>query len=301
MDVKLRPPCIEDVDAIADMSARFSSEYLESPAELRTWFDQPGWDAERNARVAEIDGAVVGYGDVSDAARDGLFVYLDARSDPTHREAVEPVLLDFVVGRGMDLCAGGGALKIWAPKEADGLRALIEGRGFDFDHYSFRMGADLAEAPPQPEWPEGISLRTFRPDVDTEAVYEAHQTAFEEEPDSFRDPLDEWKHWSFREPFDPELWFLAHEGDSLAGISLCRPYRGWDERTGWVQILGVLKPWRRRGLGRALLLHSFGELRAKGRARVGLGVDGMNEGALSLYRGAGMQIERTSAWYRRNA
>ena len=67
---------------------------------------------------------------------------------------------------------------------------------------------------------------------------------------------------------------------------------------GWVQGLAVRRPWRRRGLGLALLLHSFRELRARGREHVGLGVDGENTtGAVRLYERAGMHVARRSDTY----
>jgi GNAT superfamily N-acetyltransferase len=54
--------------------------------------------------------------------------------------------------------------------------------------------------------------------------------------------------------------------------------------------LGVRRPWRKRGLGLALLYHAFGELRRRGCARVGLGVDGQSlTGATRLYEKAGMR------------
>ena len=69
---------------------------------------------------------------------------------------------------------------------------------------------------------------------------------------------------------------------------------------GWVDTLAVRRPWRRRGLGLALLLHSFRELRARGRERVGLGVDGENTtGAVRLYERAGMHVARRSDTYER--
>ncbi len=125
-------------------------------------------------------------------------------------------------------------------------------------------------------------------------MYDAHQEAFSEEPDFEKDPFDEWVHWSYREPFDPELWFVATDGDEIAGIALCRGERGGDFNVGWVNILGVRKPWRRRGLGKALLEHAFREFRARGKTHAGLGVDGRNEEALALYGRAGMEVERSS-------
>ena len=60
---------------------------------------------------------------------------------------------------------------------------------------------------------------------------------------------------------------------------------------GWVSTLGVRRPWRKKGLGLALLLHSFGEFYRRGKKKVGLGVDsGSLTGALNLYKKAGMSV-----------
>jgi ribosomal protein S18 acetylase RimI-like enzyme len=55
--------------------------------------------------------------------------------------------------------------------------------------------------------------------------------------------------------------------------------------------LGVLRPWRRRGLGRALLLQAFAAFRERGLGRAGLGVDAESlTGAHRLYESAGMRV-----------
>jgi len=93
--------------------------------------------------------------------------------------------------------------------------------------------------------------------------------------------------------FDPTLWFLAMDGDEIAGISLCRPYAYDDPDMGFVNVLAVRRPWRKRGLGLALLRHSFNEFYRRGKRKVGLGVDAENlTGALRLYEKAGMHVHR---------
>jgi ribosomal protein S18 acetylase RimI-like enzyme len=58
-----------------------------------------------------------------------------------------------------------------------------------------------------------------------------------------------------------------------------------------VNALGVRRPWRKHGLGLALLTHSFGEFFRRGEQIVGLGVDAENQtGATRLYQRAGMQV-----------
>ena len=54
--------------------------------------------------------------------------------------------------------------------------------------------------------------------------------------------------------------------------------------------LAVRRQWRRRGLGRLLLLTTFNALRERGCGTVSLGVDADNEsGAVGLYEGLGMR------------
>ncbi|MGH7357814.1 MAG: GNAT family N-acetyltransferase, partial [Candidatus Rokuibacteriota bacterium] len=88
-----------------------------------------------------------------------------------------------------------------------------------------------------------------------------------------------------------ELWFLLEEGDELAGICLCGPHAAGESDFGWVVVLAVRRPWRRRGLGLTLLRHAFRELRRRGMTRAGLDVDAENlTGAVRLYEGAGMRV-----------
>jgi ribosomal protein S18 acetylase RimI-like enzyme len=87
--------------------------------------------------------------------------------------------------------------------------------------------------------------------------------------------------------FDPSLWIIAWDGNQIAGYSLCRFRMG----IGWVGSLGVRRPWRKHGLGMALLLQSFHEFHQRGMNTIGLGVDASNPtGATRLYQKAGMNI-----------
>ena len=60
-----------------------------------------------------------------------------------------------------------------------------------------------------------------------------------------------------------------------------------------MNILGVRGPWRKRGIGLALLRHAFGEFYRRGKRKAGLGVDAENlTGALRLYKNAGMHVHQ---------
>ena len=299
--MNLRAPTLDDAPELAALFREFAHAYgsdHESQTEIEGWFTNPGLDLGRDARVALAGDEIVGYVDAGAAdGPQGIAVYIDLRFHPEHPETIGS-LFDFAEPRAQEMVKPGGKVRTWTKEAATALTAQIEQRGFTFENYSFRMGMSLDRDLEEPEWPENIGLRPFDRG-DTALVYEVIQEALDDEPDHVRDPYDEWVHWAFHEPFDPELWFPAFDGGELAGISLCRPERGEDPDCGWVQVLGVRRRWRRRGLGRALLLHSLGELRARGKTRAGLRVHAENAGAVQLYERVGMSVLRTSLWYGR--
>lgn len=299
MSVELRPPAREDAAAISAALNEFNVPAgfdLDSPEEVAVWLEFPSFDLERDVRVALVDGEIAGYSEAYDPGGDGRFVFADVRAaTPDARVA----LLGFVEEHARELAAPGGKIRLWTTEQAEAWTTFLESRGYELHHYSLRMAADLEAEPPEPDWPEGISVRTHDGEDDDRAAYELEQETFADQADDVvTEPFDDWRHWMLREPFDPGLWFFANDGDQLAGISLCRCEHGGDESFGWVSVLGVRRPWRRRGLGSALLLHSFRELRARGKKRVGLGVRADNAtGAARLYERVGMSVQRRIVWY----
>jgi ribosomal protein S18 acetylase RimI-like enzyme len=180
---------------------------------------------------------------------------------------------------------------------------LLEELGWSVIRYSWLMMIDLDRPPPEPVWPAGIVVRTYQERPDLRAVCRANDEAFQDHWGHVERPEEEMlQRWQYRmanDPhFDPTLWFLAMEGEEIAGVSLCRPVFVTDEETGFVDSLGVRRPWRRLGLGLALLCHSFGQFHRRGKKRVGLGVDaGSLTGATRLYEKAGMRAVQQMAIY----
>jgi ribosomal protein S18 acetylase RimI-like enzyme len=118
--------------------------------------------------------------------------------------------------------------------------------------------------------------------------------------DPFDETFEEWAHWHVGRPsYDPSLWCLAFAGDELAGFSVCAQDSS-DPSAGHVAILGVRRPWRRQGLGHALLLRAFAEFRRVGYTRGTLGVDASSRtGATRLYERAGMRVYRDTVFLER--
>jgi ribosomal protein S18 acetylase RimI-like enzyme len=146
-----------------------------------------------------------------------------------------------------------------------------------------RMEIRLDAATPPPEWPPGVAVRSADVEADTPGVHELLELAFRGSAEPER-PYAEWLAWWITDAeFDPSAWFLAEEGRELAGIALC-----WS--SGFLKDLAVHPAHRRRGIGRALLLHVFREFRARGAATVSLKVDAANLGAVRVYEAAGMRV-----------
>jgi mycothiol synthase len=293
---ELRAPTLDDVPALAEFFAGLTGNYgvrLRTEAEVRDDLRRVREKVGENYRIAFDGDGIAGYVELWSPEEPHDRVFLAPRTLPRERR-LYGLLLDWAERRASEMAHRARAQ---VPVEADDgeLRAELEKRGYELVRWFFEMEIDLTEEPPQPAWPDGIAVRTFEPG-DARAVYEADLEAFEDHWEPVHVGFDEWcdyflSSWNF----DPSLWFLAEEDGELAGVSMCARRGG---ETGYVSVLAVRRPWRRRGLGTALLLHSFRELRRHGCPQAALSVDGDNmTGAVRMYERAGMHVARRAAMY----
>jgi mycothiol synthase len=167
-------------------------------------------------------------------------------------------------------------------------RTLFEELGFREARRYYHMRIVFDRPPEVAALPEGIELAGFRRE-DARAFHAAVGEAFQEEWGFVPLPFEEWVRTRIDAPdTDLSLWFVARDGDEIAGFARCDPKK---EGGGWIGMLGVRRPWRKRGLGLALLQHAFAEFHRRGEPHVGLGVDADNPtGATRLYEKAGMEV-----------
>jgi len=270
---------------------------------IRTEWVSPGFDPLDDIHlVFAPNGEMVGYIEVWTIAKPPVHPWIWGRVHPNYQGmGIGTWMFQWAEERSMRALKNVPEDLRFAPRvgiysKADKSKRLFEDMGYGYIRSSYRMRIDLDKPAPEPAWPEGITLRTYNPDTDAEAVYRADTESFRdhfgfvEEP--FEEGLQRFKHFMTEyEGFDPTLWFLAMDGDEIAGISLCRPQSYDDADLGFVNILGVRRRWRKQGIGLALLRHSFNELYRRGKRKVGLGVDAENlTGALRLYEKAGMYV-----------
>ncbi len=302
-ELTLRAPVPADAAEIADVlnvHAASTGRPADETAEgVARWFALEDLDPANDMFLAVEDGRIVGYADVSAPGDDAGVVYVDLRALPGRPRVIER-LLGEVERRAREL---GEARR--SPSGA-GQRGVTRSTG------RCSRGAASASSGARSRWRStsrsparspsgrpGSRHGRFEPGEER-AVYDAYVEAFADHwgfvPESFAD----WRTWNLGASDDTSLWRLVEDDGEIAALCVSRPSRGEDEALGWVSILAVRRPWRRRGLARALLLESFGLFRSIGRRRVGLGVDAENTtGALALYEGVGMRVtSRSDTWER---
>lgn len=301
-ELAIRAPTRRDAARIAELlnvhAAALSRPVDESAERVARWFELEELDPSRDMFLALEDGRLVGYADVSVAGAGHEIIDVDLRVPPGREHVVERLVAE-VERRAHELGEVGWRVRVPATEGDDDCRAALSQRGFQVVRSSFTMEIDLETPAGEPVWPGGLASRPFRPGEER-VVYDTYVEAFADHwgfaPESFAD----WCTWNLGPNQDTSLWRLVEDGPEIAALCLSVPARGDDRTLGWVAVLGVRRPWRRRGLARALLLESFGLFHSIGRRRVALGVDSENTtGALALYQGVDMLVtSRSDTWER---
>ena len=182
------------------------------------------------------------------------------------------------------------------PAASEHMAQQLQAYGYALARHFWEMVIELDQPIPEPRLPEGLVIRPYDTASDLVLLIEAREEAFHDHWGHVEQPLEtlveRWNHWRTEPAFAPDMWFVAMDGDEIAGFSICDAYRDYDPRMGWLGILGVRPRWRRQGLGEALLYHTFRDFQQRGQARVALGVDASSiTGATRLYERAGMQVK----------
>ncbi len=297
----IRAPQLDDVAEVAALvnarSLALTGTEMMSVSDILLYWNEPERDiTDEDWLVIAPDGRIAAFMELYEFPPFTLFEFDHHVHPDFDGIGIEPVLFDIIEHRArreVHQAPDGErvVLHTFASSLATEAHRHLESHGFVHIRDGIQMLIDL-DTPAPANWPDGITVRTFVRDQDERAVWETAEAAWQDHWGYAPMPLEEFLYFRIEsnENFDPGLWHLAMDGDQIAGIALCNPERAGFDNTGWVSLLAVLREYRGRGIGQALLQHAFADFARRGYAHAGLGVDASSlTGADRLYRNAGMR------------
>jgi mycothiol synthase len=251
-----------------------------------------GDDRARNF-LLRVGGEVVGYAhlDTTDAVQGAS---AELAVSPKHRGlGFGRQLVEALVGETTDRTR----LRLWAHGTGSGAADLARAMGFKRERVLWQMRRSLFAPVPEPQWPAGVTVRTFVVGADEQAWLDVNNHAFADHPDQGVWTLDDLR-MREREPwFDAAGFFLAEEDGRLVGFHWTKVHGAQHDARhggehahdpiGEVYVVGVDPSMQGKGLGPALTLRGLQHLRARGLPQCMLYVDESNTNAIRTYERLG--------------
>ena len=269
-------------------------------------------DPARDIVLAEVEGDLVGYARVfwNDLVEGGRsyenfgFVHPDWRrrgiGGAMHRHNEQR--LREIAAEHLDVSP-----KLFGSEGVDadpGNTVLLLGDGYTPARYFYDMVAPTLDWLEPLPMPDGIELRAVTRDQ--------YRTIWLGAAEAFRDHWGQaewveadWERFSADpDNEDPALWRIGWADDEVAGVVVTTVPAEENELHGrarvYVAEVAVRRPWRRRGLARALLAGSLVAAREAGFTSASLGVDTDSPtGATALYESLGFAPDKTFTVYRK--
>lgn len=292
-----------DLEAIAILlnNTESANQFHEwpSPAEMLMQFEDPSVDKQRDICLWE-DGhsqlvAIVGLM-IPEMGEDIAGILWFRVNPQTQGHNLETQILEWgeqrmgEVGRERNV-----KVKVLSGGHSDNVEriALLESCGFKIEQYFLTMERTLTKPIPKAKWPEGFTLKHIDNEADAEAWAEMfNQTS-----------IDHWNHQDItvesvknklNDPkYQPELSLVAVAPDgTFAAFCNCQIHPENNElngrKDGLIYMLVTRRGFRKRGLGRGILLSALKLWKAEGMEMPMLYVDADNLlGATRLYESVG--------------
>ena len=295
----MRRPAAADAAAVAELKRAVEvarhGDSDKTPEVVREEWALPRLDLQQDVWLIEDEsGRLAAYGICWMEAPPGAIVAEQTVHPEARGRGLSEALLDRCEARAAAILAVAqakdGSLSVWSHETDEPRIAMYERRGFSHVSTFLRLDRDLDDSLEPPVWPTGIRVATFRPGVDDATVYAAHEEGFADHPGAGEIDLEEWLESRFiQDGADLDLWLVAWDRDEVVGgIEATETQAG-----GYMGELFVRRPWRGRGIARALMLQECAELRRRGVRSAFFAVDADNAtGALQLHESLGFLPRR---------
>jgi len=305
---RMRPALDEDADDVAAFSNEeciaFLGVAVMSADSLRARWTAPSADRDRDfAVVAAPDGRLCGFLSVESDPPFARVFAIGIVAPAFHGRGLGAAILkesERRARRFVALADPASRVVMHAGALADEPRAgaLLTSHGYREVRRFELMRIAFTDEPPLPSDIDGITVRGFRAE-DARRVYDAHIEAFADHWGEGEETYDDFRHRHFdAREFEPALWYVAWDGEEPVGYLGARDESREDASRGYIELLGVRRAHRRRGIGEMLLRHAFRALHARGKLGAELHVDAESlTGATRLYTRVGMTAHpRFATW-----
>jgi ribosomal protein S18 acetylase RimI-like enzyme len=258
-------------------------------------------DTTKDMLFIEVDGKPVGYGRCMwDAEPNndhfyGFFLHLK----PEWRDkGLEMPVFEHFIRRLKEIAAEHPAdapkyFQIWNNTEGIWLKRYLEQLGFEPVRYAISMVRPCSQPIEVQPLPEGVEVQPVD-ESQLRAIFDAESEAFRDHWGYIEPTEKDYQRWLADPLNNPALWQVAWDGDEVVGM--VRNFIHEEEnqtfkrKRGYTENISVRRPWRRKGVARALLTRSIHMFQEMGMEETVLGVDTENpNGALKLYQSVGYQ------------
>lgn len=279
-DLSALSQMLTGIEAIDGDGEETSEEYLRSLAE---WLN---FDPAQNVWVAELDGSLVGYGQILPRSKTPSTIYIVAHPSQ-RRNGLGTKLLALVLTRARE--AECRDILVYANRRNTGSAAFLQHHGFAMVATSGQMIAPVAELP-KPEIPPGYLIRQFADLHDPDLLAQALDQCYKGMVGHNQNVTSADRYLQYHG--EDGIHLLFDEKKTLIGVCQGEPGGKIDER-GTSDLLdapGLIKEYRRRGFQRFLTLTVMHWLREKETRPITLEYWGDEEDVIQIYRDLGFEL-----------
>jgi mycothiol synthase len=187
-----------------------------------------------------------------------------------------------------------------------GLATLLEKNNYQPLRYFVDMLRPDLENIPDFSMPDGLEVRSVSPEH-YRAIWDADEEAFRDHWGFSKPSEEDYQAWlSDKAIFQPELWQIAWDVNTNEIAGQVRTFirtaenEKYNRQRGYTEFISVRRPWRKRGLARALIARSLRVQKEHGMTESALGADSENiSGATRVYEDCGFQVTKRNTIYRK--
>lgn len=185
----------------------------------------------------------------------------------------------------------------WLPSKGKDHIEFLEKSGFNLARKTSLMEIDLTEISSNVIGNTMITIRSFQKqwEEDIRTLSWLRNECSKEQYNYRPTKVEETRYFLVNNPYSYLEVFFAASGEKDIGylvVAIDKKYKvEKNSRTGIILAVGVLKAYRRSGIGTKLVLHGLEVLKAKGMTSAMLDVDDLNQtGAMRLYEKIGFRV-----------